>query len=1178
MKPSHRKVDPPQPDRSEVAKQENKWPFWRIAALVVVGLMAVAITLGYLYSDKRRRDFEDSASQNLVSVATLKAAQVAAWRAERAGDARVIAADVTLMPVVQRVLRAEASSEQKRQVRDWVVWVRDQYRYKNVVLLSLNGEILLSGGQLLGGPDHFRQIAAETGPKDDLVFGDLVRVDGGPIHLDVSIALKDEKGQRLGVLLLAVDPSDYLYPSLYDWPAPGRTGEVLLLRQEGKMIRVLNQARLSPGSALKIMLPVIPNGSSASPSWQGVDRKDREDYRGEHVVVSARPVPGCNWVVAAKMDRSELLEPLRREAMQLTALLVMFLFLSAAIVALLLSRQRSRSYMEKYQTETQRVALLRKYDVLFQGAYDAIVVWEGEGRIVDANARALEMYGYTREEMLGAAILNLKPSELRDEYHESMKVLKEQNSLVRETISRRKDGTLFSTEISSCRVEDGEHPFFQTIVRDISERKRAEGQITRLNRLYAVLSGCHEAVFRSRSEQELFAEVCRIVVEAGGFLAAGISRLDPMAGEVTAVTTAGPAAAYLQKLRVATTDSPLDLGPRGTCLRTGRAVTCADTLTDESMAPWRDKALGYGLRSSVSLPIQHRGEAPYALSMYSSTPHFFNAEEMALAERIGESVSSALERMALERDRENAERERRRVQERLELVLDASNEGYWDWEMDTNEWYVSPRLCTMLGYQPGELKLIPQVLQELVHPEDREAVERAEASLLEGRERAWSMELRFRQKNGNYIWVLGGAKALGGDQGRPRRLVGSGIDITARKALEQQFAQSQKMESVGRLAGGVAHDFNNLLGVVIGYTEILQERLPEDSDLRAFAEDVLRAAHRAADLTRQLLAFGRKQVLQPQVLALNPVIQDFEKMLRRVISENIRIRTVLGASEGWVCADAGQIEQVIMNLAVNARDAMPEGGTLTIETQDVDVDEVYAKMHVSAQPGPFVMIAVNDTGCGMTPELIERIFEPFFTTKEKGKGTGLGLGSVYGIVQQSGGWIGVYSEPGQGSSFKVYLPRVTEGGAAATATPQVEAGMPHGTGTILVAEDETDMRNLAQNVLQRLGYKVLTAANGAIALRLAQDFPDPIHLLLTDVIMPEVGGRELAERMAQARPETPVLYMSGYTSDGAITQSVLASEVAFIQKPFTAAAIAQKIHEVLGAQNDGPRRNTVESI
>jgi signal transduction histidine kinase len=384
----------------------------------------------------------------------------------------------------------------------------------------------------------------------------------------------------------------------------------------------------------------------------------------------------------------------------------------------------------------------------------------------------------------------------------------------------------------------------------------------------------------------------------------------------------------------------------------------------------------------------------------------------------------------------------------------------------------------------------------------------------------------------------------------------------ARKQLEDQLRQAQKMESVGRLAGGIAHDFNNLLTIIAGYSQLGLELVSPKDPVAGHLGEIKRAADRAAELTRQLLAFSRRQVLSFQVINLNAIVTGMDRMLRRLIGEDVELETRLAPGLGRVKADPGQIEQVIMNLAINARDAMPWGGKLTLETRNVELDEKYAASHASVKPGPYVLLAVSDSGAGMDKEVLEHIFEPFFTTKEQGKGTGLGLAMVYGTIKQCGGFIWVYSEKGKGATFKIYLPLVEEG-EEGEATQAVEERPLTGTETILLVEDETGVRGLAEQVLADYGYRVLAASRGEEALRLAAQSDGPLHLLLTDVVMPGMSGRELAERLHPSKPGLKVLYMSGYTDEAIVRHGVLEEGVEFLQKPFTPQALARKVRQVL---------------
>jgi nitrogen-specific signal transduction histidine kinase len=387
------------------------------------------------------------------------------------------------------------------------------------------------------------------------------------------------------------------------------------------------------------------------------------------------------------------------------------------------------------------------------------------------------------------------------------------------------------------------------------------------------------------------------------------------------------------------------------------------------------------------------------------------------------------------------------------------------------------------------------------------------------------------------------------------------MDITERRQLGEQLRQSQKMEAVGRLAGGIAHDFNNLLTVIKGYSELMLEDLEGADPLRTEVDEIKKAADRAASLTRQLLAFSRQQVLAPKVVDLNTVVGNMDKLLHRLLGEDIDLFTILEPGLGRVKADPGQIEQVIMNLAVNARDAMPKGGKLTIETANVELDEHYTREHAVVKPGSYVMIAVTDTGVGMTDKVKSRIFEPFFTTKEVGKGTGLGLSTVYGIIKQSGGYVWVYSEVGLGSSFKVYLPRVDA--PAEITSPVSSLPTRRGTETVLLVEDEDGVRALERQVLHKHGYNVLEARNGGEALLMCERHQGEIDMLLTDVVLEQMGGRELAERLLKVRPEMKVLYVSGYADDAIVHHGVLKPGMAFLQKPFTTEALARKVRFVL---------------
>jgi PAS domain S-box-containing protein len=512
--------------------------------------------------------------------------------------------------------------------------------------------------------------------------------------------------------------------------------------------------------------------------------------------------------------------------------------------------------------------------------------------------------------------------------------------------------------------------------------------------------------------------------------------------------------------------------------------------------------------------------------------------------RLGQAVSQALEKKQLAENARRTEEERNRFFDlSLDLMCVAGFDGFF--KLVNSAWE------TTLGWSGDELTARPYI--DFVHPEDRPAT-RSEADRLAQGAVILSFDNRYRCKDGSYRWLSWRANP------DPDRKVFYGVarDVTENKGLEAQLRQSQKMEAVGQLAGGVAHDFNNLLTIINGYGGLLLLNLPVGTPSREHVLEIIAAGDRAANLTRRLLAFTRQQVVAPTVLDLAEVTGGTEKWLKRLIGEDIVLRVVCEPPLWLVKMDSGQVEQVILNLAVNARDAMPTGGTLTIRTRNIDVR---AGSVMPVPPGRYVLLTVADTGIGMDAGTKSRIFEPFFTTKGE-RGTGLGLATVYGIVKANGGHIDVESEPGRGTEFKVYFPVTTERRPTGKSSPGMIV-MPSGKETVLLVEDEEAVRAFSRLVLQSCGYRLLEATNGREALELGERMRDPIHLLVTDVVMPEVGGRELVDGFLVLHPETRVLYVSGYTDDAVIRHGVRHAEVAFLQKPFSTFALAQKVREVL---------------
>jgi PAS domain S-box-containing protein len=572
-----------------------------------------------------------------------------------------------------------------------------------------------------------------------------------------------------------------------------------------------------------------------------------------------------------------------------------------------------------------------------------------------------------------------------------------------------------------------------------------------------------------------------------------------------------------------------------------------------------------GIETPVVVLTSRGAEEVAVESMKAGAADYLSKAQLS-AEALGRAIRHALALSAEERQRRQAEAAVRRSEERFRALVEHSSDALILLDNQGRVTYVSASSQRHLGWTAAAM--LGRSIFDFLHADDRELAGARVADAVQRPGATITQELRFQHADGTWHHMeCVGVNRL--NEPSVGAIVINARDVTERRRLEDQLRQAQKMEAVGRLAGGVAHDFNNLLTAILGYCNLMLDEIPAEDPLRQDLEEIRQAGDRAAALTRQLLAFSRRQMLQPQIIDLNTLVRQMEKMLRRLIGEDIELVTPLGSDLKQVKVDPASIEQVLVNLAVNARDAMPLGGRLTIETAMMDLDDAYAETHVTVIPGRYVMLAVSDTGQGMDAATRARIFEPFFTTKEQGKGIGLGLATVYGIVKQSGGYIWVYSEPGHGTVFKVYLPPSDVAASAARPVEPASQSEKHrGWETVLLVEDEDAVRALAREVLRRHGYVVLEARHGLDALRVAERHQDPIHLLVTDVVMPHMSGRDLARRLADARPNMKLLFISGYT-DHAVVHRDLTPGSAFLQKPFTPENFAQKVRSVLDEKSTG---------
>ena len=668
-----------------------------------------------------------------------------------------------------------------------------------------------------------------------------------------------------------------------------------------------------------------------------------------------------------------------------------------------------------------------------------------------------------------------------------------------------------SQVILAHKAPDGTVQFFSTIVRDITEHKESETVLRKSEEKFRkVLQNIHEVVYSIK---------------------------------VAEIATGGPVELVSNHVRDILGYEPDEFLRDSTLwfrILHPEDVPGVIESTNQIVSNKRPGFRVYRLR--------HKTTGEYLWLEDSVSPEFDDSGNLSGIFGVARDIS----------ERKWAEEALRASEGKYRQIVETTNEGIWMLDPDGKTIFANRQMAQMMGCSEEELSQLS--LSDFTYDSDlADARARVELHRMEVAQR----DIRYRRKDGSELWAHLSSAPVFDATGKNTGILGMLSDITERKLLENQFRQAQKMEAVGRLAGGVAHDFNNLLGVIIGYSELVEERLKPDDPLRPKIEEIKKAGQRGAALTRQLLVFSRQQVLEPKILNLNSVLEDVQKMLQRLIGEDIELVMKYDPNLALVKADRGQIEQVIMNLAVNSRDAMPNGGKLRIETANVDLDEFYARQHTPVVPGSYVMLVITDTGVGMDAETQTHIFEPFFTTKALGKGTGLGLATVYGIVKQSGGYVWVYSELGQGTTFKIYLPQVQ--GEAEKEQPSIGPDkLVKGTETILLVEDEEALRKMTRELLEKSGYTVLEAGDGLEALEIGQQHKGPIHLLLTDVVMPRMGGPALAKSAAVLHPELKVLYMSGYTGHSDAGRALLSAESELLQKPFTRDALLRKMREMLG--------------
>ena len=795
----------------------------------------------------------------------------------------------------------------------------------------------------------------------------------------------------------------------------------------------------------------------------------------------------------------------------------------------------------------ETLAIRRQYlEQLFQSSPESLIVVDTSFRTLCVNQQFQRMFGYSAAQILGHKVDTLIfPHDRAAEAQWTAQCLQRGENLTLETQRQCKDGTLLDVSVFSAPlVIDGGTVAFYAIYRDISERKRAEALSSALYRIAEKASAAQDL-------QQFFAAIHGIVDELMCARNFSIAIHDPESQLISFPY-------FVDEQESAPAPAKLASGLTEYVLRTGEPLLCTPELAKQLQQRGHIKLTGRPPLQWLGVPLKVNSHILGAVVLKSYS------KNTRLSERDKEVLALVSQQLAAAIDRKRNEQALRRSEMRYRSLVQTAVYGIYRSSLEGRFLDVNPALIGMLGYNSA-IEVLALDPQKDVFAEPREYERLVDEFRKTGR--MDGLEVRWKRQDGAVITVRISGRAVAGGDEPADVLEAIAEDVTERRLLEDQFRQAQKMEAVGRLAGGIAHDFNNLLMVIGGYTEVLLDQLTPGNPLHAKAEAIQQASDRASTLTRQLLAFSRKQHLELKVIDVNAIVTDMERLLCPLIGEDIELTTSLAPAGVCTRADSGQLEQVIMNLMVNAKDAMPSGGKICIRTSSVTLDDSHRPENTFIKHGPYVMISISDTGQGMDRETQARIFEPFFTTKEKGKGTGLGLSTVYGIIKQSGGYVFVQSELGRGTVFSIYLPRVDEPCDAPGATP-VSLATAGGSETILLVEDEDSVRQLVRETLEARGYRVLEAGNGNAALTLAASHSDTINLVITDVIMPGLTGHELVAQLLPARSGIKVLYLSGYAQDAFATSLDSDDHKAFLQKPFTLQSLARKVREVLGQSSN----------
>ncbi|MCF8146422.1 MAG: PAS domain S-box protein [Deltaproteobacteria bacterium] len=1142
--------------------RETAFPLWMKCGLAAIILLLISGGVWFFMDQQTQQQQE--MEMNLTAIARLKADQIAAWREDQRVDAELLVQNPSLIEAVTR-FRADPEGDSAQRLLAVLRQIQKEHDYADLLLLDPEGMMRLC--VKANTHDHSDYASAlSTALRNGMpVFTDLrTGVNNSTPHISVITPIFGDKhrtGNPIGGLVLICDATQFLYPLIQFWPRPRRSAETLLVRRDGDEVLYLNELRHKKGTALKLRIPLSQSDLPAAMAVQGNEGIVKgTDYRGIEVVAAILPIPDSSWFMLAKVDAAEIYAEWRFRSLMILGLMLGVLLLLSAVGLILWQRNLKAHYRDLYRSEALLRASMEKEAVTLKAIGDALIATDATGRVELMNPVAETLTGWNQKEARGktlSEVFHIINEETRHPVADPVaQVLKEGRvvGLANHTLLLARDGREIPIADSGAPIRDdtGQVVGVVLVFRDQSEE--------RLNRR---LAETRLSLIGYALDHTLDDLLTRALDEVGAFVDSPISFYHFVEPDQKTLS--------LQQWSTRTLKDFCRAEGKGTHYSIDRAGVWVDCVhqrkpvihNDYASLPHK-KGLPEGHAQVVRelvVPVMRGGELVAILGVGNKPTDYTQNDEENVSYLADVTWEIVRHKRAEEALHQSEQRFRRLYEESASPYQSLDEEGHI---IEVNTAWLEE-----LGYRREEV--IGRWFGDFLAGDGPTLFSN---SFIEFKRQGHvsGLEFEMKRKDGEIIATLFGGRVGHDEMGRFLQTHCVFANITERKRAEEahrqlqdQLVQAQKMESVGRLAGGVAHDFNNMLAVILGRTEMMLMKMNPGDPLYSNLEQIQKVANRSADLTRQLLAFARKQTIAPKLLDLNETVEGMLKMLRRLIGEDIDLSWQPGTGLWPMKMDPAQVDQILANLCINARDAISKTGKLIIETRNVVLDESYCSKHAGFVIGEYVMLAVSDTGCGMKRETLENIFDPFFTTKEVGKGTGLGLSTVYGIVKQNAGFINVYSEPEKGTTFRIYLPR-HKGEAESEPRDSLEK-LPMGSGeTVLLVEDDAEILDIGKAMLESLGYSVHAANSPDDALGVARRHPGRIHLLMTDVVMPQMSGKDLAVRLTEKRPGTKTLFMSGYTADVIAHHGVLDKGIRFIQKPFSMHDLAVRVREALGIE------------